>query len=55
MLAAVVVVLPSVLVISKRVRGAIVERVSLRLRILLRVEVLVGEGSVVARAGIVRV
>ena len=52
-------VVPSVLVIGKRVRGAAVERVPLRPYVLLQVgvligrKVLVGEG-VVARTGIVR-
>jgi len=54
-------VVPSVPAIGKRVRGAAVERVPLRLCVLLRVgvlmggEVLVGGGSVVARVEIVRV
>jgi len=53
------IVVPSVLVISKRVRGAVVERVPLRLYILLQVGVLIGGevlvgGGVVAQAGIVR-
>ena len=56
--AVVVIVVPSVLAIGKRVRGAAVERVPLRPRILLRVGVLIGGevlvGGVVARAGIVR-
>jgi hypothetical protein len=49
-----------VLAIGKRVRGVIVERVPLRLRVLLEVgvliggEVLVGGGGIVARAGITR-
>ena len=60
MLAAVAVALPSVLVISKRVREVIVEQVPLRLRVLLGVgvliegEVLVGGDGIVARAGITR-
>jgi len=50
---------PSVLVISKRVKGAAVERVPLRPCVLLRVGVLIGGevlvgGGVVARAGMVR-
>ena len=59
MLAAAAVVLPSMPVIGKRVRGATAEQVPLWLRVLLRVgvlmgvEVLVEGGSVVARAGIV--
>ena len=44
---------PSVLAISKRVRGATAKRVLLRLRVLLQMGVLIGGGSVVARAGIV--
>ena len=52
--AIVVIVVPSVLVISERVRGAAVERVPLRPRVLLRVGVLVGGGGIVARAGIIR-
>ena len=53
------IVAPSVLAISKRVKGAAIERVPLRPCVLLQVgvliagEVLVG-GGVVARAGIVR-
>jgi hypothetical protein len=48
-----------VLVIGERVRGAVVERVPLRLYVLLRVGVLIGgevlvRGGVVARVGIVR-
>ena len=58
--AVVVIVAPGVLVIGERVRGVAVERVPLRLRVLLQVgvlmggEVLVGRGGIVARAGIVR-
>ena len=54
-----VIVAPSILAIGERIRGAVVERVPLRLCVLLRVgvlmggEVLVGRG-VVAQAGIVR-
>ena len=54
-----VIVAPGVLAISKRVRGAAVERVPLRPYVLLQVgvligrKVLVGEG-IVARTGIVR-
>ena len=60
MLAVVVVALPSVLAIGKRVREVIAERVPLRLRVLLGVgvliegEVLVGGEGIVARAGITR-
>ena len=46
---------PGVLVIGKRVKRVIVEWVPPRLRVLLQVGVLMGGGSVVARAGIVRV
>ena len=55
MLAEVVVitVVSSMLAINKRVRGAAVERVPLRLCVLLRVGVLIG-GGVVVWAGIVR-
>jgi hypothetical protein len=57
--AVVVIVVPGVLVIGERVRGAAVERVPLRPYVLLRVGVLIGGevlvgGGVVARAGIVR-
>jgi len=54
-------VVPSVLVIGKRVKGVTVERVPLWLCVLLQVgvliggEVLVGRGSVVTQAEIVRV
>ena len=59
--AAAAVVLPGVPVIGERVKGVTVEGVPLRLCILLRVgvlmgvEVLVEGGSVVVRAGMVRV
>ena len=50
--AAAAVVLPSVLVISKRVRGVIAERVPLRLCVLLGVGVLIG-GEVLVGGGVV--
>ena len=46
---------PSVPAIGERVRGATAEQVPPQLCVLLQVEVLVGEGSVVAWAGIVQV
>ena len=54
-----VIAAPSVLVIAKRVRGAVVERVPLRPCVLLRVGVLIGGevlvgGGVIAQAGMVR-
>jgi hypothetical protein len=54
----VVIAVPSVLAIGKRVRGAAVERVPLRPCVLLQVGVLIGGevlvgGGVVARAGMV--
>ena len=49
----VVIVASGVLAINKRVRGAAVERVPLRLCVLLRVGVLMG-GGVVVRAGMAR-
>jgi hypothetical protein len=57
--AVVVIAVPGVLAISKRVRGAAVERVPLRPCVLLRVGVLIGGkvlvgGGVVVRMGIVR-
>jgi len=50
--AVVVIAAPGVLAISKRVRGAAVERVPLRPRILLRVGVLMG-GEVLVGGGVV--
>ena len=57
--AVVVIVVPGVLAIGKRVRGAAVERVPLRPCVLLRVGVLIGRkvlvgGGIVAWTGIVR-
>ena len=53
MLAAAAVAAPGVLVIGKRVKGVIAERVPPQLRVLLQMGVLMGGGSVVAQAGIV--